>query len=98
MKELCTWARQFPIKHLCIVVRHLQLGIRLLPLEDHCVGVRQLQLEYMIGDRQFLVGGCYSLELENPQWINRVGIKQFHIEECTVWSSWNQTISTRIIY
>ena len=37
----------------------VQLGVRNLPLEDLCVGLRQL-----------LVDGCYSLELDNSQWID----------------------------
>ena len=50
-----------------------------------------------IGVRQLLAYGCYSLELDNSQWIdelswnqfqleewmnNQVGIRQFQLEEC----------------
>jgi hypothetical protein len=79
--EICTWARQ-PISEMCTWATQpkdiLYMGIRQLLMEDLCVGVGQLQLgvrnlpleDLCVGDRQLLVDGCYSLELDNSQWID----------------------------
>ena len=69
-----------------ISIKDLCIGVGHVPLEDLCVGIRQLPMV-----------GCYSLELDNSQWINLVGIKQFQLEKWMDESSWNYIVLTNIM-